>query len=66
MARTFGLSYTGVPGARLGSRIQDMRMNGKLMEADQNYNETRRVPVAEACKKRWDTCMGGGGDLFES
>ena len=50
MVRTGGLTYTCEPGARMGSRIQDMRLNGKLIEADKTYKVAGWAPVAEASK----------------
>ena len=50
MVRTGGLTYTCEPGAKMGSRIQDMRLNGKLIEADRTYKVAGWAPVAEASK----------------
>ena len=50
MVRTGGLTYTCEPGAKMGSRIQDMRLNGKLIEADKTYKVAGWAPVAEASK----------------
>ena len=58
MVRTGGLTYTCEPGARMGSRIQDMRLNGKLIEADKTYKVAGWAPVAEVSKNAgppvWD------------
>ena len=58
MVRTGGLTYTCEPGAKIGSRIQDMRLNGKLIEADKTYKVAGWAPVAEASKNAgppvWD------------
>jgi len=58
MVRTGGLTYICEPGARMGSRIQDMRLNGKLIEADKTYKVAGWAPVAEASKNAgppvWD------------
>ncbi len=58
MVRTGGLTYTCEPGASMGSRIQDMRLNGKLIEADKVYKVAGWAPVAEASKNAgppvWD------------
>ncbi len=58
MVRTGGLTYTCEPGAKMGSRIQDMRLNGKLIEADKTYKVAGWAPVAEASKNAgapvWD------------
>ena len=50
MVRTGGLTYTCEPGAKMGARIQDMRLNGKLIEADKTYKVAGWAPVAEASK----------------
>ncbi len=50
MVRTGGLTYSCEPGAKMGSRIQDMRLNGKLIEADKTYKVAGWAPVAEASK----------------
>ncbi len=50
MVRTGGLTYTCEPGAKMGSRIQNMRLNGKLIEADKTYKVAGWAPVAEASK----------------
>jgi S-sulfosulfanyl-L-cysteine sulfohydrolase len=50
MVRTGGLTYTCEPGAKMGSRIQDMRLNGRLIEADKTYKVAGWAPVAEASK----------------
>lgn len=58
MVRTGGLTYTCEPSAKMGSRIQDMRLNGKLIEADKTYKVAGWAPVAEASKNAgppvWD------------
>ena len=50
MVRTGGLTYTCEPGAKMGSRIQDMRLKGKLIEADKTYKVAGWAPVQEASK----------------
>jgi sulfur-oxidizing protein SoxB len=50
MVRTGGLTYACEPGAKMGSRIQNMRLNGKLIEADKTYKVAGWAPVAEASK----------------
>ena len=50
MVRTGGLTYACEPDAKMGSRIQDMRLNGKLIEADKTYKVAGWAPVAEASK----------------
>ncbi len=58
MVRVGGLTYTCEPGAKMGSRIQDMRLKGKLIEADKTYKVAGWAPVAEASKNAgppiWD------------
>jgi sulfur-oxidizing protein SoxB len=50
MVRVGGLSYRCEPGAKMGQRIQDMRLNGKPVEADKNYKVAGWAPVQEASK----------------
>ena len=50
MVRTGGLTYACEPGAKMGSRIQDMRLDGKLIEADKTYKVAGWAPVSEASK----------------
>ena len=50
MVRVGGLSYTCEPGAKMGSRIQNMRLKGQLIEADKTYKVAGWAPVAEASK----------------
>jgi sulfur-oxidizing protein SoxB len=50
MVRTGGLTYACEPGAKMGSRIQNMRLNGKLIEADKTYKVAGWAPVAQASK----------------
>ncbi len=58
MVRTGGLTYACEPGAKMGSRIQNMRLNGKLIEPDKTYKVAGWAPVAEASKNAgppvWD------------
>ncbi|MBA4327413.1 MAG: thiosulfohydrolase SoxB [Polaromonas sp.] len=58
MVRVGGLSYTCEPGAKMGSRIQNMRLKGQLIEADKTYKVAGWAPVAEASKNAgppaWD------------
>ena len=58
MVRTGGLTYACEPNAKMGSRIQDMRLNGKLIEAEKTYKVAGWAPVAEASKNAgppiWD------------
>jgi len=60
MVRVGGLTYTCDPAARMGSRISDMRLGGKPIEADRAYRVAGWAPVAEdartapANKPVWD------------
>ncbi|MBA5604358.1 thiosulfohydrolase SoxB [Duganella sp. FT3S] len=47
MVRVGGMSYAIEPNARMGARIQDMRLNGKLIDADKTYKVAGWAPVAE-------------------
>jgi sulfur-oxidizing protein SoxB len=50
MVRVGGLQYTMTPGAAMGSRISDMRLNGKPLEAAKTYKVAGWAPVAEEAK----------------
>ncbi|KAB0581797.1 thiosulfohydrolase SoxB [Ideonella dechloratans] len=50
MVRVGGLSYAMNPGAAMGQRISDMRLRGKLIEADKTYKVAGWAPVAESAK----------------
>ncbi|MDO8208003.1 MAG: thiosulfohydrolase SoxB [Gallionella sp.] len=59
MVRVGGLEYTCEPAAAMGSRIQDMRLNGKLLDADKIYKVAGWAPVSEAARDKggepiWD------------
>jgi sulfur-oxidizing protein SoxB len=47
MVRVGGLEYTCDPTAKMGSRIQDMRLNGKPIDASRTYKVAGWAPVAE-------------------
>jgi S-sulfosulfanyl-L-cysteine sulfohydrolase len=47
MVRTGGLQYTLAPGAAMGSRITDMRLAGKPVDADKTYRVAGWAPVGE-------------------
>ncbi len=51
MVRVGGLQYTMEPGQKMGSRISDMRLNGKLVEAGKTYKVAGWAPVAEEASK---------------
>lgn len=56
MVRVGGLQYTCTPGERAGSRISDMRLQGKQIEAGKTYKVAGWAPVAEGAKGEpiWD------------
>ena len=47
MVRVGGMSYSCAPGNRIGSRIGDMRLRGKPVQADKTYKVASWAPVAE-------------------
>ncbi|MEY4083078.1 MAG: Trifunctional nucleotide phosphoesterase protein YfkN precursor [Pseudomonadota bacterium] len=47
MVRVGGLQYACAPLEKMGSRIQDMRLNGKPIEASKKYKVAGWAPVAE-------------------
>ncbi|MFN0184419.1 MAG: thiosulfohydrolase SoxB [Aquabacterium sp.] len=51
MVRVGGLTYTCTPGEKMGSRIGDMRLGGKPVEADKTYKVAGWAPVAEDAGK---------------
>lgn len=56
MVRVGGMTYTIDPKAKMGSRIKDMRLNGKALESEKNYKVAGWAPVAEGAKGEpvWD------------
>lgn len=59
MVRVGGLEYTCEPNAAMGSRIQDMRLDGKLLDAGKTYKVAGWAPVSEAARDKggepiWD------------
>lgn len=60
MVRVGGMTYAIEPNAKMGSRIQDMRLNGKLIEADKKYKVAGWAPVAEGASGEpvWDVVAG--------
>jgi sulfur-oxidizing protein SoxB len=56
MVRVGGMSYACDPNAKMGSRIQDMRLGAKPIEADKKYKVAGWAPVAEGVKGEpiWD------------
>jgi sulfur-oxidizing protein SoxB len=51
MVRVGGLTYACEPGARMGQRIQDMRLKGRPIEAGKTYKVAGWAPVAEEAAK---------------
>jgi sulfur-oxidizing protein SoxB len=51
MVRVGGLTYACEPGAEMGKRIQDMRLQGKPIDADRTYKVAGWAPVAEDAAK---------------
>lgn len=56
MVRVGGLHYSIDPAATIGQRISDMRLKGKLIEADKTYRVASWAPVAEGASGEpiWD------------
>ncbi len=56
MVRVGGLTYACEPGARAGSRISDMRLDGKPIDASKTYRVAGWAPVAQGVKGEpiWD------------
>ena len=50
MVRVGGLAYTLRQAEKMGSRISDMRLNGKPLQAAKNYKVAGWAPVAEDAK----------------
>ena len=50
MVRVGGLAYTMTPGEKMGSRIAEMRLNGKPIDAAKKYKVASWAPVAEEAK----------------
>ena len=56
MVRVGGMTYAIDPAAPMGSRISDMRLNGKLVDAGKTYKVAGWAPVAEGASGEpvWD------------
>ena len=56
MVRVGGMTYSINPLAKIGSRIQDMRLNGKPIDAGRSYKVAGWAPVSEGSKGEpvWD------------
>ena len=50
MVRVGGLRYTITPGAAMGSRIGDLRLNDKPIEADKTYKVAGWASVSEEAR----------------
>ena len=50
MVRVGGLAYTMSPAEKMGSRITNMRLNGKPLDAARKYKVAGWAPVAEEAK----------------
>ena len=50
MVRVGGLTYTCEPGEKMGSRITNMRLAGKPVDASKNYKVAGWAPVAEEAR----------------
>jgi sulfur-oxidizing protein SoxB len=50
MVRVGGLQYACTPTASMGKRIDNMRLNGKPVEADKKYKVAGWAPVSEEAK----------------
>jgi sulfur-oxidizing protein SoxB len=50
MVRVGGMSYTLTPGAKMGARIDDMRLHGRPIEADKTYKVAGWAPVSEEAR----------------
>jgi sulfur-oxidizing protein SoxB len=56
MVRVSGMTYTLAPREKIGSRISDMRLGGKPLQADKRYKVAGWAPVAEGAQGEpiWD------------
>jgi sulfur-oxidizing protein SoxB len=59
MVRVGGLEYSCTPNASMGQRIDDMRLNGKPIEADKKYRVAGWAPVAE------DAARAGNAQVWD-
>ncbi|MBI3523944.1 MAG: thiosulfohydrolase SoxB [Betaproteobacteria bacterium] len=60
MVRIGGMTYTCDPNARIGKRINDMRLNGKPLAAGKTYKVAGWAPVTEGASGEpiWDVVAG--------
>ena len=59
MVRVGGLQYTCDPTAKIGNRIQDMRLDGKLIAVNKKYKVAGWAPVSE------ETRNAGGEPIWD-
>ncbi len=59
MVRVGGLAYTLTPGEKMGARISEMRLDGKLLAAEKTYKVAGWAPVAEEARR------AGGKPVWE-
>lgn len=57
MVRVGGLTYTCSPLAKMGSRISDLRLNGKPIEASKTYKVAGWAPVAEEARSNGEPAI---------
>jgi sulfur-oxidizing protein SoxB len=50
MVRVGGLAYTLDPAAKMGSRVSEMRLGGKALEAGKTYKVAGWAPVSEEAR----------------
>jgi S-sulfosulfanyl-L-cysteine sulfohydrolase len=60
MVRVGGMQYTCAPNEKMGSRISNMTLNGKAIDASKKYKVAGWAPVAEGAKGEpvWDVVSG--------
>ena len=59
MVRVGGMTYTCEPNEKIGSRMQDMQLNGKWIDRNRKYRVAGWAPVAEAARD------AGGQPIWE-
>lgn len=57
MVRVGGLTYTCNPAGSVGNRISDMRLNGKLIEAEKTYKVAGWAPVSEEARNNGEPAI---------
>ncbi len=57
MVRVGGLEYSCAPLASMGKRIDNMRLNGKPLDADKKYKVAGWAPVAEGARGAGNTMI---------